>query len=184
MPSKTRICKFQKQGKCTRGEDCVYAHDREEQRGARAANCLPKICKFYGRNLCKYGAACPKRHVEPTEEGTQIVREIFEAGTVALEIAVKVEVAEESQPTILTSLASRDSSAFDIDISQMVDDVASCRVKMRLPSWADMKDDSEEDVHDAPVQVASTSTSVCSTVQSKAPRRAWADMFDDSDEEA
>lgn len=65
---KTRICNPFEDGYCKDGDECQYAHGRNELRNDIRRKIPEKyrtvICKFYLRGNCKNGNECNYRHAE------------------------------------------------------------------------------------------------------------------------
>lgn len=58
---KTEMCRYYEKGKCSRGEECYFAHGSHEMR-PRAVLSKTSMCHFWAKNRCNQGKACRFAH--------------------------------------------------------------------------------------------------------------------------
>lgn len=60
--SYTSMCKFHLRKKCSRGDQCTFAHDESQLRG-KPDLAGTKLCRFYAAGQpCRYGSKCTHSH--------------------------------------------------------------------------------------------------------------------------
>jgi len=166
QPTKTRICKYNKLGKCARGEDCLYAHDRDEQKQARSHNAIPKTCKFFPKGECKFGRGCTKLHINPEEAPPALPTEDAQKphptgpvipGLGAFNSAlVRDTTAAQTHPTEVADLGILFNSGYngsssgsnDTGSASTTTPTASPTSRQGRIPWADMQDQSDDDEAD------------------------------------
>ena len=69
--SYTSMCKFHLRKKCSRGDQCTFAHDESQLRG-KPDLAGTKLCRFYAAGQpCRYGSKCTHSHGPDSGYGSQ-----------------------------------------------------------------------------------------------------------------
>ena len=101
---KTELCKnFELKNECVFGDNCCFAHGKEELRSKRELNEFNKTknCKLFGNGFCAHGSRCTFFHLKPFSESQEILDSFekrlvldIEAGKSLLD-SIEKEVSEE-----------------------------------------------------------------------------------------
>jgi len=135
---RTRICKYNKVGKCTKGDKCQWAHDRRTQNAQKLRSGPRKQCKYFKRGDCRNGEDCEFVHGLP-EKQTTIIPPTEEESLAADNVSTMHELSPAVSDENNVSLETESVKTAVQETPRSLPLVT--QKARRLPGWDDLQED-------------------------------------------
>jgi len=176
LKSKLLMCKFFKKGACTAGEACRHAHSRDEQQKARKEESQHTKAAHLEMKAQEQKQKLKKQ----IEHMASVVVHCIKEAPKEVEQAMVVSTAKPQKTNLTVGLCT---CIEEINIQELVDRCARGEANLRMPSWADMTEYSDDE--QLVVEPAASSWTGPTKWSSKLQkgRKLWADMDEDDDDD-